>query len=206
MLRWQLGGGVDRWNEHRVFKTVAAALRVASPDERLDARAQLRTWLGGGTGLRQAEVRVLARSSPRLARMVVTATGGVAAVNASAPADLWFAGDTGRARPLLLRAHPVLTGGERFRTERMGRVFVHESTEVQRWWRAGPFRTGIATFVDTGLTARRLSGGPITDVDVGVGLRGAYPGHAGALRLDFARGVRDGHFAISAVYSADITN
>jgi hypothetical protein len=42
-------------------------------------------------------------------------------------------------------------------------------------------------------------------VDVGVGFRGAYPGHGGALRLDFARGVRDGHFAISAVYSADIS-
>jgi len=56
------------------------------------------------------------------------------------------------------------------------------------------------------VTARRLSGGSITDVDVGMGLRGAYPGRAGALRLDFARGVRDGHFAVSAVYSADITH
>ena len=205
-MRWQVGGGVDRWNERRAMGTVAAAIRVASARDRLDARAQLRTWFGGGSEFGQGEVRVLARSSPRLTGLVVTADGGVAGVNASAPADLWFAGDTGRARPLLLRAHPVLTGGERYRTERMARVFVHESTEVQRWWRAGPFRTGIATFVDTGLTARRLFGGPITDVDVGVGLRAAYPGHAGAFRLDFARGVRDGHFAISAVYSADTTN
>ncbi len=204
-VRWQIGGGVDRWNERRVFRTVAAAIRVASAGDRLDSRAQLRTWFGGGTEFGQAEVRVLARSSPRLTGLIVTTDGGVAAVNASAPTDLWFAGDTGRARALLLRAHPILTGGERFRTERMARVFAHESTEVQRWWRAGPFRTGIATFVDTGLTARRLSGAPITDIDVGVGLRAAYPGHAGALRLDFARGVRDGHFAISAVYNADTT-
>jgi hypothetical protein len=133
------------------------------------------------------------------------ADGGVGAVTASAPVDLWFAGDTGRARPLPLRAHPILTSGERFRTERMGRLFAHQSTEMQRWWRAGPFRTGIATFVDTGLTARRVSGGSITDVDVGVGLRAAYPGRVGALRLDFARGVRDGHFAVSAVYTADIS-
>jgi hypothetical protein len=206
MVRWQIGGGVDRWNGRRIFPTAAAAIRVASAGDRLDARAQLRTWFGGGSEFGQAEVRVLARSSPRLSGLVVTADGGIAAVNASAPADLWFAGDTGRARPLPLRAHPILTGGERFRTERMARVFAHESTEVQRWWRAGPFRTGIASFVDTGLTARRLSGGPVTDIDVGVGLRAAYPGHAGALRLDFARGVRDGHFAISAVYSADTTN
>jgi hypothetical protein len=43
-------------------------------------------------------------------------------------------------------------------------------------------------------------------VDIGVGLRGAYPGRAGAFRLDFARGVRDGHVAVSAVYTADITH
>jgi len=206
LVRWQIGGGVDRWNERRVFQTAGAAMRVASADDRLDARAQLRTWFGGGSEFGQAEVRVLARSSPRLAGLVVTADGGVAAVNASAPPDLWFAGDTGRARPLLLRAHPILTEGERFRTDRMARVFAHQSTEVQRWWRAGPFRTGIATFVDAGLTARRLSGGSITDLDVGIGLRGAYPGRAGALRLDIARGVRDGNIAISAVYSADTTN
>ena len=205
IVRWWIGGGIDRWNERRVFRTAAAAMRVTSAGDRLDARAQLRGWFGGGSEFGQAEVRVLTRSSPRLAGLVVTADGGIAAVSASAPADLWFAGDTGRARPLLLRAHPILTEGERFRTERMARVFAHESTELQRWWHAGPFRTGIATFVDTGLTARRVSGGPITDVDVGVGLRGAYPGRAGALRLDFARGVRDGHFAISAVYIADTT-
>jgi outer membrane translocation and assembly module TamA len=88
----------------------------------------------------------------------------------------------------------------------MARIFAHESTEVQRWWRVGAFRTGIATFVDTGVTARRLSGSSITDVDVGIGLRGAYPGRAGALRLDIARGVRDGNIAISAIYSADTTH
>jgi len=205
-IRWQIGGGVDRWNDGRVFPTGAAAIRMTSAADRLDARAQVRSWFGGGSRFGQAEVRVLARSSPRLAGFVLTADGGLAAASDSAPADLWFAGDTGRARPLLLRAHPVLTDGERFRTGRMARIFAHETTEVQRWWRIGPFRTGLAAFVDTGLTARRLSGGPITDVDVGIGLRGAYPGRAGAIRVDIARGTRDGHIAISAVYSADTTH
>ena len=206
IARWQIGGGVDSWNERRVFPTAAAALRVTSERDRFDARAQVRSWFGGGSEFGQAEIRLLARSSSRLEGFVVTAEGGIGAVTDSAPPDLWFAGDTGRARSLLLRAHPILTDGERFRTERMARIFAHESTEVQRWWRVGPFRTGIATFVDTGLTARRLSGSSITDVDVGIGLRGAYPGRAGALRLDIARGVRDGRIAISAVYSADTTH
>jgi len=181
-------------------------MRVTSTGERLDARAQLRGWFDGGNRFGQAAVRILARSAPRLEGFVVTADAGVAGVTDSAPPDLWLAGDTGRARSLLLRAHPILTEGERFRTERMARFFAHESTEVQRWWRVGPFRTGIATFVDTGVTARRLSGSSITDVDVGIGLRGAYPARAGALRLDIARGIRDGHVAISATYSADITH
>jgi len=205
-IRWQLGGGLDRWNDARLFTTVDASMRVSSERDRLDARVRLRTWFGGGSDFQQAEFRMVARSSSRLTGFVVTGNGGVASVSASAPADLWFAGDTGRARPFLLRAHPILTDGERFRSDRMGRVFAHESTEVQRWWRVGPLRTGIAAFVDTAVTARRLSGGSITDVDVGMGLRGAYPGRAGALRLDLARSVRDGHFAVSAVYSADITH
>jgi len=102
---------------------------------------------------------------------------------------------------LLLRAHPVLAEGGRFRSDRLARLFAHESSELQRWWGVGPFRAGAATFVDTARTARRLLGPPVTDVDVGVGLRGAYPARAGALRLDVARGLRDGHTALSVIYT-----
>jgi hypothetical protein len=206
MVRWQLGAGLDRWDDARVFRTATAAMRLFTVGSRLDARAQLQTWFGGASEFGRADVRMLARSTARQTGFVLSADGGVATVSSSAPADLWLAGDTGRARPLLLRAHPILTEGERFRTERMGRLFAHESTELQRWWSVGPFRAGVATFVDTGWTARRLVGRPVTDVDVGLGLRGAYPGRAGALRLDFAHGLRDGNFAISAVYTADINH
>jgi hypothetical protein len=182
-----------------------ASIRAVSPRERLDARAQVRRWFGDGSAFHQAELAATARSSPRPSGLVLTANGGVAFASAAASADLWYGGDTGRARPLLLRAHPILTSGERFRTERIGRLFAHQSTEVQRWWRVGPFAPGNSAFVDMGITARRLTGDAITDMDVGIGLRGASPGRAGgALRLDIARGVRDGHVAISAVYAADI--
>jgi hypothetical protein len=203
-VRWQLGTGLDRWNGARTFGTAAAGVRFVSPGSRLDARAQLHSWFGGGTEFERGEARVIARSSARMNGVVIVVDGGIAAVNSSAPPDLWFAGDTGRARPLLLRAHPILMEGERFRTERLARLFTHESTEVQRWWRVGPFRAGVATFVDTGRTAQRLLGAPLTDVDVGAGLRGAYPGRGGRLRLDLARGLRDGDTAISVIYSADI--
>ena len=205
-VRWQLGAGVDRWNSARAFGSATGGVRLLTADDRLDVRGQLQTWFGGGSEFGRGDLRVIARSSARMRGIVVVADGGIAAVNASAPPDLWLTGDTGRARPLLLRAHPVLTDGERFRTERLARLFMHESTEVQRWWGAGPFRAGVATFVDTGRTARRLIGDPLTDVDVGFGLRGAYPGRAGALHLDVARGLRDGNTAFSITYTSAVSH
>ena len=204
VVRWQVGAGLDRWNSARTFRSLSAGMRWLSPGDRVDARAQVRTWFGGGSDFQRGDVRVVARSSARMRGVVVVGDGGVAAVSSAAPADLWPAGDTGRARPLLLRAHPLLGEGERFQTERLARRFTHLSTEVQRWWAVGPISAGVATFVDTGRTARRIAGDAITDVDVGGGLRGAYPGHAGALRLDFAQGLRDGDFAVSVVYTSAI--
>jgi len=202
--RWNAGAGLDRWNRGRTFGSAVAGARLVSSGSRLDAGAQVRTWFGGGKEFERAELRVAARSSVQMTGVVLVVDAGAAAVNASAPPDLWVAGDTGRARPSLLRAHPILGGGEAFRTERLGRLFVHESTEVQRWWSIGPFRAAVASFVDTGRTARRLRGDPFSDVDLGIGLRGAYPGRAGALRLDLAHGLRDGQTAVSAIYTADI--
>ena len=104
----------------------------------------------------------------------------------------------------MLRAHPVLGKGERFRTERLGRTFIHDSTELQQWWSVGPVRAGVAGFVDLGRTATRVGGDALNDVDIGAGLRAAYPGRTGALRLDVARGLRDGNTALSVVYTATL--
>src|SRR5207247_5516157 len=107
-VRWQLGTGLDRWNRGRTFGTATAGVRLVSPGNRLDARALLRSWFGGGSEFESGQARIIARSSASMHGVVIVVDGGVAAVNASAPPDLWFAGDTGRARPLLVRAHPIL--------------------------------------------------------------------------------------------------
>lgn len=203
IARWQLGAGLDRWDHARTFGRASAGVRLASPGDRVDARAQLRAWFGGGSEFARTDLRIVARSSAQMNGIVLVVDGGVAVVDGSAPPDLLVAGDTGRARPLLLRAHPILGEGAAFRTDRLGRVFFHESTEIQRWWAAGPFRAGVATFVDTGRTARRPLGDPFSDVDVGFGLRGGHPGRATSVRLDFAHGLRDGNTVLSATYSAD---
>ena len=202
VVRWQIGAGLDRWNGARTFRSASASGRWFSAGNRVDARAQLRTWFGGGGDFQRSDVRVIARSSAQMRGLVFVLDGGTAAVSSAAPPDLWVAGDTGRARPLLLRAHPLLGKGERFETDRLARSFTHLSTEVQRWWSIGPTRGGVAAFVDSGRTSRRLAGAAFIDVDVGVGLRGAYPGRAGALRLDLGHGLRDGNTAVSVIYSS----
>ena len=46
-----------------------------------------------------------------------------------------------------------------------------------------------------------MAGGALTVVDVGVGFRGVYPGKTAGLRIDVAKGLRDGATAFSVVYS-----
>jgi len=200
-LRWQFGAGSDRWDGMRALATASGGLRFASSDDRLDAQARMQAWFAEAHAFQTGQAILIARSSARREGTVIVATGGVHAVTASAPADLWFAGDTGRARPIMLRAHPILTQGERFRIERLGRLVGNGSAEVQRWWTAGVSHIGAAMFVDTARTARRLAGTPLTDIDVGVGFRAAYPGRSGALSVNLARGLRDGETALSVVYA-----
>jgi predicted double-glycine peptidase len=203
-LRWEVGTGVDRWNSGPDLGSLMTGVRFSSGADRLNARAELHSWWSGRHRFARSDVRMLVQSSSRMRGLVLVSDGGFAAVSSDAPPDLWPAGDTGRARPLLLRAHPLLGTGERFRTERLGRTFIHDSTELQNWWAVGPVRAGVAGFVDVGRTGRRAFGDALNDVDIGAGLRAAYPGRAGALRLDVARGLRDGNTALSVVYTATL--
>jgi hypothetical protein len=198
--RWEVAAGADRWNGRQTLATASAGMRMSSAGDRIDARIRTRAWFGRQS-FQQGQVSIAARSSARPVGTVVVATGGANAVTLEAPGDLWSGGDTGRARPLMLRAHPLLADDGRFRAERLGRLVTNASVELQRWWQVGPFRVGGAAFVDSMRTAHRLAGPGVNDVDVGVGLRGAYPGRAGALRIDVGKGLRDGATAFSVVYS-----
>jgi hypothetical protein len=203
-VRWQVTAGADWWNGGPTRPMLGAALRKASGADRVDLRGGASAWFGGDRSFARADVDLLARTSARSQGVVIVITGGISALSNQAPADLWVAGDTGRARPLLLRAHPILTEGERFRTDRLGRLFAHETTELQRWWHAGPMQVGGAAFVDSGRTAWRMAGAALADVDTGVGLRVAFAGGASMLRADVARGLRDGAAACSVIFSANL--
>jgi hypothetical protein len=132
--------------------------------------------------------------------LVFTGITGVAHASARSPLDLWWAADTGHARGVLLRAHPLLDDG-RLRTDRLGRTLLHGSVEAQHWWLVSPaVRVAAAVFMDTARTSRRLEGTAVADADAGVGARFAVTGIPGVFRADVGRGLRDGATAFSFVY------
>lgn len=176
-------------------------LRWASLGDRLDAGGAAHVWPGSrgfstfGVG---ARVRSSIDGGPRRTTpahgVVAMVTVGVHAASERAPLDLWPGGDTGHARATLTRAHPLLDEG-RLRTERLGTSLMHASIEGRRWWKpVGPVRAAAAAFTDF---ARN---GPLLDVDAGVGARFAIASMPGVVRIDVAKGLRDGAKAISVGY------
>jgi hypothetical protein len=126
------------------------------------------------------------------------ASSGYRFVTDAAPPSVWPGADTGRARETLLRAHPLLDDGV-VSGGVFGRRLIFGGVEAQRWRRAGkwPIRIAPALFVDVARASRGLADSDTrTQVDAGAGLRVSLPG-LGVLRIDVARGLRDGHNAMS---------
>lgn len=197
--RVSMRGGVERWDGVDTFGTLATGIRLLSEDERLDGRIDVSGWKGAhafGT----IDIGGTVRSKAERRGHVFLARGGVGVASAFTPADIWFAGDTGRARPVTLRAHPVISRGE-LRVEQIGRQITYTSGEMQRWWSRSPrIRLGAAAFVDVARVDRRIGADARTDLDLGIGTRIAVPGVSGVLRIDVAKGLRDGSTALSFVY------
>jgi hypothetical protein len=198
-MRLWARGGVDAWEEHGSFGLVSGGLRAASPRERVVIDVEGSGW-SGGDGFASLVTAATLRSSREHRGRVYIARAGASAATASTPPDIWFGGDTGRARPTLLRAHPIIDDGA-LRAEQIGRRIVHISVEARQWWTTPwPIRVGAALFVDSGHVSNRSEAGARGDVDTGFGARLAVPGLDGVFRLDLAKGLRDGATAFSFVY------
>jgi predicted double-glycine peptidase len=197
--RASVSGGVERWAGMDTFGMVATGVRLQTAGERLEGRVDASGWRAARS-FGTIDVGGTVRSTKERRGHVLIARAGLGRASAFAPADIWFAGDTGRARPVPLRAHPVISDGE-LRVDQIGRQIAYTSGEVQRWWTGTPrIRLGAAAFVDVARVDRRFAPGARTDVDVGIGTRIAVPGVSGLLRIDVAKGVRDGSTALSFVY------
>jgi hypothetical protein len=188
--------GADRWTTRSAAQGMAGATALAaSGGDRLRAQVDVDSWFGSDAfTMTQAVVR--GRSSGTRRGLVLTGEVGTAWAGLATPPDMWFGGDTGAGRPVFLRAHRLVEDG-RMVVDRIGRTIVHGGAEVQYWQPLSQFQVAPAVFVDLVHLERRAVPGTRGDVDVGAGVRLAGFG-GGVVRLDVARGLRDGHMRVSA--------
>jgi hypothetical protein len=189
-LRWNAGIGVDAWRGRG--RTV---MITAGADQRLAAdRVSLRASAGALAGSFSSWTAGLGaewRSRARHEGHVALLRGGLDLAGVDAPRALWPGAGLGEARPLLLRAHPLLDDGV-INGDVFGRRVTHASGEWRRWFRPGLKIVPMAPalFVDVARADDRLQPGAAWHADAGIGLRIAVPGGQ-VLRVDVARGLRD---------------
>ena len=196
-VRWYSEVGISRWRDDATAVTLeAGAARHLLADRAIGelavmaATGDIRTWT--------ASARGNWRSSTKHEGTVWLARIGYDAAGTSAPFALWSGAGAGQGRDLLLRAHPILDDGL-VTASVLGRRVAHGGVEARRWFgmKTRPLKLAAAAFVDA---AQARRGADFTDgrahVDAGAGVRIGLTG-AGMLRIDIARGLRDGKTAIS---------
>jgi predicted double-glycine peptidase len=204
-LRWDVSAALDRWaDDSHLSLDVALDLRRAG--DRVSMGVDLAAWMPIGSGRRLARSGVAAawRSTPDTGSGAWLVSANFTATSAGAPFDLWPGAGGGHARTPLLRAHPLLDRGV-ITGDVLGRWLSQSTVEYQHPLlsaSAGAIR--VAAFADTA-RAWRLIGGQGSSplhTDVGAGLRVVLPGTGGTMRVDVARGLRDGRVALSAGWQA----
>jgi hypothetical protein len=198
-IRMSGGAAIDRWRDRGRTVSGTARIQFWPVFDRLRLDAGVRGWRGSPDRFATADLRVDFRSRTIPTGTIWIAAGGYQLASDSSPASLWPGADTGHARDVLLRAHPLLDDGV-IEGGVFGRRIAFASAEVQRWIepkRQRLVRVAPAVFVDLARAARGL---PASDTrlhaDAGVGVRVALLGF-GVLRADVARGLRDGRTAFS---------
>lgn len=195
--RWAVGAGLERWVSGDRAAVFSADVQQRFDRDRLHLRGRTAIRLGG---IRTYGVAAEAdwRSSLAHEGIVYMVRSTVETVGDGAPLSVWPGAGIGAAREPLLRAHPLLEGGA-IAGGTLGRTVVTGGAEW-RWWRRaarGVLGVAPAAFVDVAKAERtRFPFSRDAQVDVGAGLRIAIPG-AGVIRLDVARGLRDGAVAWS---------
>jgi hypothetical protein len=200
-LRYELFGSVDSWRSVGRTASIGAAIERRLWDDRMALRVSGQNWfpVGHAPAFRAASMHAILRS-----RIEDTGTvhmlrlrGDVA--SDTAPRAIWSGAREGQARPGLLRAHPLLDDGV-IDGPVFGRNVAQMTVESRRWLNGPPvIRLGIAAFVDVAHAWKRgfaATGDPL-QADAGAGIRIRMPGREGTLRIDYARGLRDGAGALT---------
>jgi predicted double-glycine peptidase len=209
-VRYAITTGFDAWSGRRAI-AIGAALERWSLDDRLAVAGNATSWQPvhddqdrGRFATLGASARLRSSATPR--EWMFEARAGTEHASDAAPLTLWSGAGEGRARPLLLRAHPLLRDGEIDLDGRsaFGRTVHYATGEAQRWFaKPALVHLGAAAFVDVARASRReFSEESITQADLGIGLRIRLPGIARILRVDAAHGLRDGNNAFTIGWTA----
>jgi hypothetical protein len=196
--RVRAGAAVEDWSDRPRTAAVSGRLEFWPIVDRLALEVGGARWRGRDVSFGGADVAARWRSKSASMGTVWRADAGYRAVTAASPSSIWPGADTGPARDVLLRAHPLLDDGV-IRGGVFGRRLAFGAVEVQRWVNPGrrPVRLAPAVFVDIARATRGLaSSSDRTQVDAGAGLRLSLFG-MGVLRVDLAHGLRDGRNAFS---------
>lgn len=205
-LRVEASSGIDTWahsieRRRTVFVGGSVERRFAADRIELSGRATSWSPIADGQSFRTASIRGFGRSSVEPAAFTVIAQVRADFATAQAPLAIWSGAGDGRARPGLLRAHPLLDDGV-IDGPAFGRQVQSATVEVQRWFdRFQLPRVGVAAFADTAHASDRLSGAPGRpfQVDIGSGVRVRLPGSDRTFRFDYAHGLRDRHASAISV-------
>ena len=206
-VRYTLTAGLDSWNGDRKTASVGGSIERRLLRDRVSLSIDGSRWIpiAEGHAFDSAGARLWARSSTDTRRWVYLASIGAERVSEAAPLALWPGAGDGHARTPLLRAHPLLNDGiiSLDGSSAFGRTLVYGFVEAQRWFeRPSVIRMAVGGFVDVARASRRAGPGGAQAIDpvladVGAGLRVKIPGTAGVLRIDVARGLRDGAAALT---------
>jgi hypothetical protein len=206
-LRYELNAGVDSWRTAGRAASIGGTIERRLAQDRVALRVSAQNWvpLTGTNAFRTASLRLDVRSRTTNEGLVHSLRVGGYAATISAPLSLWGGAGEGQARAPLLRAHPLLHDGA-INGPVFGRRTTQATVESIRWFSLTPLaRVGVAGFLDVAHAWRRLplaAGDPL-QADAGAGFRLRVPGREGTLRVDYARGLRDGASAITLGWTID---
>lgn len=198
---WTAGAGLERWpvapgtREQKLYLSGRAMVAAGSS---LDLHIGAEGWIGGAGATR---LTGRAHATTPLVGGRVDLTAGAEGVHGRSPRFLWPGAGDGHIRAPLLRAHPLVTGGAI--NVRDGQIFGRRLWYGTAEWTRPLARVSLASldvalFTDAA-RAHQLLDDRASDyqIDAGAGIRVHLLGNGPTFRLDVARGLRDGRWALS---------
>lgn len=201
--RWDITAALERWSTRGRDAVIDFGIEHRAMQDRLLLRGGwAQAWSLTDRGPYAAR-NVLAawRSSPGFGQHTLqwSCHLGASTATSGAPVLLWPGAERGPGGTAVLRAHPVYENGVLI-TDRLARELLHGGVETQFWpGRMRLFGLGFAAFLDVARPGLALASAPgLWQADAGAGLRLRLPARRDQLRLDVARGWRNGGVVFSA--------